>query len=178
VASPETSTTLSDRVQSLRPSGLGQSSHGRLWIAVILCALLTGALAYLLFVGNPFKPAEEPDEDATPRRRRVRSPQVPRQTGREVRRVLRPVRSPWSPKGYIIPEQQILVSPQVSGRVIELNFDAGQRVEKDFVLAILDNTDTRQNTIGSRHRLNRLCRMSPKWKKGTALTKKCNPALN
>ncbi len=44
-------------------------------------------------------------------------------------------------KGYIIPEQQILVSPQVSGRVIELNFEAGQRVEKGFVLAILDSTE-------------------------------------
>ena len=44
-------------------------------------------------------------------------------------------------KGYIIPEQQILVSPQVSGRVIELNFDAGHHVEKDFVLAVLDNTE-------------------------------------
>jgi multidrug resistance efflux pump len=44
-------------------------------------------------------------------------------------------------KGYIIPEQQILVSPQVSGRIIELNFDAGQRVEKGFVLAVLDSTE-------------------------------------
>jgi multidrug resistance efflux pump len=44
-------------------------------------------------------------------------------------------------KGYIIPEQQILVSPQVSGRVIELNFEAGQRIERDFVLAVLDNTE-------------------------------------
>ena len=44
-------------------------------------------------------------------------------------------------KGYIIPEQQILVSPQVSGRVLELNFEAGQRVEKGFVLAVLDNTE-------------------------------------
>lgn len=46
-------------------------------------------------------------------------------------------------KGYIIPEQQILVSPQVSGRIIELNFDAGQRVKKGFVLAILDSTEYR-----------------------------------
>lgn len=44
-------------------------------------------------------------------------------------------------KGYIIPEQQILVSPQVSGRVIELNFEAGQRIERDFVLAVLDSTE-------------------------------------
>ncbi|MBI1347428.1 HlyD family efflux transporter periplasmic adaptor subunit [bacterium] len=44
-------------------------------------------------------------------------------------------------KGYIIPEQQILVSPQVSGRVIELNFDAGQQVEQGFVLAVIDSTE-------------------------------------
>lgn len=44
-------------------------------------------------------------------------------------------------KGYIIPEQQILVSPQVSGRVIELNFDAGYRVEQGAVLAVLDSTE-------------------------------------
>lgn len=46
-------------------------------------------------------------------------------------------------KGYIIPEQQILVSPQVSGRVIELNFEAGQLVEKGFVLAVLESTEYR-----------------------------------
>lgn len=40
-----------------------------------------------------------------------------------------------------MPEQQILVSPQVSGRVIELNFEAGQRIERDFVLAVLDSTE-------------------------------------
>lgn len=46
-------------------------------------------------------------------------------------------------KGYIIPEQQILVSPQVSGRIIELNFEAGQQVKKGFVLAVLDSTEYR-----------------------------------
>lgn len=46
-------------------------------------------------------------------------------------------------KGYIIPEQQILVSPQVSGRVIELNFDAGHRVQQGDVLAVLDSTEYR-----------------------------------
>jgi len=46
-------------------------------------------------------------------------------------------------KGYIIPEQQILVSPQVSARIVELNFEAGQHVEKGFVLAVLDDTEYR-----------------------------------
>src|SRR5581483_3272207 len=44
-------------------------------------------------------------------------------------------------KGWIIPEQQILVSPQVSGRVLELNFEAGQRVNQGDVLAVLDSTE-------------------------------------
>jgi multidrug resistance efflux pump len=46
-------------------------------------------------------------------------------------------------KGYIIPEQQILVSPQVSGRILELNFEAGQQVEQGFILAVLDDTEYR-----------------------------------
>lgn len=44
-------------------------------------------------------------------------------------------------KGYVIPEQQILVSPQVSGRVVELNFDAGQQVHRGEVLAVLERTE-------------------------------------
>lgn len=44
-------------------------------------------------------------------------------------------------KGYVIPEQQILVSPQVSGRVVELNFDAGQQVQRGEVLAVLERTE-------------------------------------
>jgi multidrug resistance efflux pump len=44
-------------------------------------------------------------------------------------------------KGWVIPEQQILVSPQVSGRVVELNFEAGQRVQQGDVLAVLDSTE-------------------------------------
>ncbi|MDZ4689095.1 MAG: efflux RND transporter periplasmic adaptor subunit [Planctomycetaceae bacterium] len=46
-------------------------------------------------------------------------------------------------KGYIIPEQQILVSPQVSGRILELNFDAGQQVVEGAVLAVIDSTEYR-----------------------------------
>lgn len=46
-------------------------------------------------------------------------------------------------KGYAIPEQQILVSPQVGGRVVELNFEAGQQVTKGEVLAVLDSTEYR-----------------------------------
>lgn len=44
-------------------------------------------------------------------------------------------------KGWVIPQQQILVSPQVSGRVVQLNFEEGQRVQQGEVLAVLDDTE-------------------------------------
>ncbi|ODA28272.1 HlyD family secretion protein [Planctopirus hydrillae] len=53
-------------------------------------------------------------------------------------------------QGYIIPEQQILVSPQVSGRIIELNVKEGTRVEKGFVLAKLEPTEYRADYEGAR----------------------------
>ena len=44
-------------------------------------------------------------------------------------------------KGYIVPARQILVSPEVSGRVIELQVVEGKRVAKGEVLARLDPKD-------------------------------------
>lgn len=44
-------------------------------------------------------------------------------------------------KGYIIPAHQILVSPKVSGMVMKLMVEEGQRVKKGDVLAQLETTD-------------------------------------
>jgi multidrug resistance efflux pump len=44
-------------------------------------------------------------------------------------------------KGYIVPAHQILVSPKVSGMVIQLNVEEGRRVKKGDVLAVLESTD-------------------------------------
>ncbi len=44
-------------------------------------------------------------------------------------------------KGYIIPAHQILISPKVNGMVLALNFEEGQRVKKDDVLAELESVD-------------------------------------
>lgn len=44
-------------------------------------------------------------------------------------------------KGYIIPTQQILVSPKVSGMVVELNFEEGMRVEKGNILAVIESIE-------------------------------------
>jgi multidrug resistance efflux pump len=44
-------------------------------------------------------------------------------------------------KGYIVPAHQILVSPKVSGMIVQLNIEEGRRVAKGDVLAILESTD-------------------------------------
>lgn len=44
-------------------------------------------------------------------------------------------------KGYITPTHRILVSPKVSGVVVELNIEEGQRVAKDAILARIEDTD-------------------------------------
>lgn len=44
-------------------------------------------------------------------------------------------------KGYIMPAHQILVSPKVSGMILELDIEEGRRVNKGDVLAQLEDTD-------------------------------------
>jgi HlyD family secretion protein len=126
--------SLKDRVQSLRlpppPPSVGLGAK----LPWTLVAILTVVTAYLLFEGSPFvQQARELDTVSVEPAGTVTAPAT------------KPSASSAGPvvesKGYIIPEQQILVSPQVSGRVIELNFEAGQRIERDFVLAILDSTE-------------------------------------
>ncbi|MBL8851999.1 MAG: efflux RND transporter periplasmic adaptor subunit [Planctomycetaceae bacterium] len=46
-------------------------------------------------------------------------------------------------KGYIQPAHQILVSPKVSGMVLELRIEEGMRVDKGYVLAIIEDTQYR-----------------------------------
>jgi multidrug resistance efflux pump len=44
-------------------------------------------------------------------------------------------------KGYIVPAHQILVSPKVSGMIVQLNIEEGRRVTKGDILAVLESTD-------------------------------------
>ena len=46
-------------------------------------------------------------------------------------------------KGYIVPARQILISPQVSGRIVKLNIQEGQRVKAGEVLAAIEDTEYR-----------------------------------
>lgn len=44
-------------------------------------------------------------------------------------------------RGYVIAKHQVLVSPQVSGRILSLNIEEGRRVSKGDVLAEIERTE-------------------------------------
>lgn len=46
-------------------------------------------------------------------------------------------------KGYIVPARQILVSPQVSGILLELNVEEGKKVKKGDILGRVEDTEYR-----------------------------------
>ena len=128
--------SLKDRVQSLRLPRPGQSNERGSLLPWLIVFAMAAAIAYLLLLGSPFAPpfgAQNlpPAELVTTN---TESPKPVLDLANSTGPVV-------ESKGYIIPEQQILVSPQVSGRVIELNFEAGQRIDSGFVLAVLDSTE-------------------------------------
>jgi HlyD family secretion protein len=49
-------------------------------------------------------------------------------------------------RGYVIAKHQVLVSPQVSGRIISLNIEEGRRVTKGDVLAEVERTEYKADT--------------------------------
>ena len=150
MASTEPSSSLADRVQSLRLPPPGSGSTGSARLPWFLSLVLAGAVCYLLVMGSPWKPAiPSVEEDAAESASSATNSNASTAGSTAVSPPsASTTNSPTSAgeivlesKGYVIPEQQILVSPQVSGRVIELNFEAGQRVEQGFVLAVLDSTE-------------------------------------
>ncbi len=145
---------LSDRVRSLRLPPPAAPSRGR-WVPWVLLLLVLIGFGYTAVGGViPYVPrwlAEEdlvddalpvlpatttPNEPISPTSLSPGLPAVAGASGATPKIVL-------ESKGYVIPEQQILVSPQVGGRVVELNFEAGQQVTKGEVLAVLDSTEYR-----------------------------------
>ena len=44
-------------------------------------------------------------------------------------------------RGYVIAKHQVLVSPQVSGRIMSLNIEEGRRVVKGDILAEVERTE-------------------------------------
>jgi multidrug resistance efflux pump len=111
------------------------------WVLCLVFATSTAVLTYLVAVrmpllaraaGEPATIAEGAAGTASP------TPAAPASRAAEASAAGGLV---LDAKGYIIPARQILVSPEVSGRIIELNVVEGKRVTKGEVLARLDPKD-------------------------------------
>jgi len=50
--------------------------------------------------------------------------------------------------GYLVADRQSKITPKISGKVVKLNFDVGDKVRKGEVLAVLESTARRRS--GSR----------------------------
>lgn len=134
--SPLANASLKDRVQSLRLPPPAPSNTSGVRLPWTLVAIMSCVIVYLLLQGSPFAAPSEAKSNALETR-----PAADSAPAASMSKSSAPPGPVVESKGYIIPEQQILVSPQVSGRVIELNFEAGQRIDRNFVLAVLDNTE-------------------------------------
>lgn len=152
---------LKSRVQSLRipPKPVKKTSSRWPWVITVLALLvagyssLGGAIPYVPRLLNVEEPSQAanlsvPSNEAAARSQGDNASTAGSATkrttatgGTAAAPKIAPGTIVLESKGYIIPEQQILVSPQVSGRVIELNFEAGQQVKAGDILAVLDSTE-------------------------------------
>lgn len=136
---------LRDRVESLRlpPSITGGAGGSRAaWLLCLVFATSTAVLTYLVAVRMPQlakatdAPAAGGESAAGTGAGSASASTAPRAAEAAAADGL-----VLDAKGYITPTRQILVSPEVSGRIIELNVVEGKRVTKGDVLARLDPKD-------------------------------------
>jgi multidrug resistance efflux pump len=148
---PGPSGSLSERVQSLRlPPPVRSTRSSLAWFvcAFFVLTTISAGLAALAYQSVATGLRKVLDETAA-KLSELETARTPVRSANG-QPVITPGTIVLESKGYIIPEQQILVSPQVSGRVIELNFEAGQRVKEGFVLAVLDSTEYRADLARSK----------------------------
>jgi RND family efflux transporter MFP subunit len=77
-----------------------------------------------------------------------------------------------SATGYLVANKQSKITPKISGKVVKLNFDVGDKVHQGDVLAVLESTnvqaqlDEAQAALGEAER--EYARQSSLWKQGVA----------
>ena len=69
-------------------------------------------------------------------------------TGSDKQSALNPIA--LESRGYVIAKHQVLVSPQVSGRIMSLNIEEGRRVMKGDILAEIERTEYQADTEQTR----------------------------
>jgi len=142
-------TSLSERVRSLRlpDQQVKKSSRGIVWILGSLCLLLalsTACFGYLYFNQPKVDDARTSDVNASSFDRRQSEGAHATEIGTVVH----------ESKGNVVPVHQIQVSPKVSGLILKLRvkkdekdegvpLEEGMRVEKNWILAELEDIDYR-----------------------------------
>lgn len=126
---------LRERVASLRLPVTETSPRGSrlVWSLMVLLLVTNGVTGYLLLTRGEDFPVVMASAD-----------EVPVTTPASAAPPVSPERAPavaLESKGYVIPTQQILVTPKVSGMVVELNFAEGMRVRKGDVLAVIESVE-------------------------------------
>lgn len=139
---------LSDRVQSLRLSDMPDAGGGgrSSWLPWALCAVLLLTTGYLAL--DALTPVDEATlKQAVDERLALLTKEggalkggfgslAARNSGASTETEIA-----LESKGYVVPVHAISVSPQVTGKVLELTFDEGKNVQKGDVLARLELTE-------------------------------------
>lgn len=77
-----------------------------------------------------------------------------------------------SATGYLVANKQSKITPKISGKVVRLNFDVGDKVHKGDVLAVLESTNLQAQLDEAQAALNEAereyARQSALWKQGVA----------
>jgi len=147
-AAAERQTALGERVRSLRlPAEVRSHRAGTSVVPWLLCLLLagaTGGLGYLVYrerQGNADaerSPAAAPQPGAVAADSKVSQPP---NASPSAAAAAESNAIALEAKGYVIPRREILVSPQVNGRLLKVLFEEGQRVEQNQVLAEIETTE-------------------------------------
>jgi HlyD family secretion protein len=152
-------TSLSDRVKELRLSGKMDDGRaktgGTAWLPWVLCFFLAVGWAGYAIKWYRAAPGKSKDDAGDPTAAMSSSGRGSPGDPRTMDAVTLEV------KGYLIPTQQISISPiDVAGRVIELNIEEGMSFKKGDVLAQIDPTpfkaqlaEAKAQVAGSKARL-------------------------
>jgi HlyD family secretion protein len=136
---------LSDRVQSLRLSDMPDAGGGRSsWLPWVLCAILLLATCYLAL--DALTPVDEATlKQAVDERLALLAKEGGGSRGGSLASrnsaASAETEIALESKGYVVPVHSIQVTPQVTGKVLELTFDEGKNVKKGDLLARLELTE-------------------------------------
>lgn len=144
-SSDQKALALKSKVQSLRlPVAQKQPPRSRLaWFLVLLLLLLNGATGYWAFQLQKTvkEAATEKPLAAASASTSLPSAAMPSGETPDSTTPPAPGKIALESRGFIMPTKQILVSPKVSGMIVELNIEEGKRVTKGDVLAIIESTE-------------------------------------